>query len=467
MEVKMTVKFYPTWINDDLKKYISNSEHSIEIKNIDDYNSILFEYCKNNNNYKYYFNNFKFKYEFEHFYLDETSKLVLEEAKVENYLFSNILYFLLNINNKIDEFKEELKKFVTTNNIEEDFFYNNISLNEMEYLFKLRWFKICNDEEFLKDNQLFYSKLLFLENLVKNNKKEYWFFHKLLSFKKIQSVINCLKLMRKYNEYNLGIAYITILLEHTNNFDNFDLKELNDFYKEIEYYEDITNPSTSDKHMKLINEFKNKYKLNMNGDFYNEGIFRINFNAKSTLLYNQACDLITIYDNNHVIDYSAICLQFCRILEIQIKHIVLEPIIKKLGKKYISDCIEKYNISVDRKHQLKIDNIEKIELGKIRKLFECTLNNHENNEFFYEIYQLMHVKGLKSFIKILDQEILNYFRNPPAHTGLASRNITLCCKEYLEQALLCMVFNFNDDDFSAKIFTLEEIKNRVENINIK
>lgn len=149
-----------------------------------------------------------------------------------------------------------------------------------------------------------------------------------------------------------------------------------------------------------------------------------------TFLYD-GYQLMNFYNENNFFDYSAVSLQFFKVIEIELKEKVLNHCIYELDKKNLF-----YGLSeIMKLNNFYEDFISKLELGKVRYLLkhvktlmydireenEITYFNSDTEIFLKRMISLfVNVKTINFYLDILNSKVVELYRNSAVHTGILS-----------------------------------------------
>lgn len=151
---------------------------------------------------------------------------------------------------------------------------------------------------------------------------------------------------------------------------------------------------------------------------------------KSLTFFADGYKMMSLYRANNLFDYSAVCLQFFKVIEIELKEKIINHCSYDLNKENLFLGLEYLNLTVY--HQ---DFLTKIELGKIRNILRkiktimYDIRNEKEVEFFNEdikifytrlIALFINVKTINFYLDIISHRVVDLYRNSAVHTGIVS-----------------------------------------------
>ena len=158
--------------------------------------------------------------------------------------------------------------------------------------------------------------------------------------------------------------------------------------------------------------------------------------------YIIAESLMQKLDSSLFVDYSICSLQYYKIIEIEIKDLLIKPAIpKEVDDAFFQDIFNIIKLKCNKNN--KVEWINRLTLDKIHYLaiwlVECFSNKEKYNllanstkTFIKQISEKISV--ISPFAYIIDcthEEMLKLYRNPPAHTKPASRDNAIEAKEIM------------------------------------
>lgn len=152
---------------------------------------------------------------------------------------------------------------------------------------------------------------------------------------------------------------------------------------------------------------------------------------KSLTFFSDGVKMLKFYNSNNFFDYSAVSLQFFKVIEIELK----EKVIKYCSHDLHLESLYQGIIESDDLSKFRIDFISKLELGKmryilrnvkslmydIRKEINVSYYNKEVEIFYTRLISLfMNVKNINFYLDILHNNCVDLYRNSAVHTGIVS-----------------------------------------------
>ncbi len=152
---------------------------------------------------------------------------------------------------------------------------------------------------------------------------------------------------------------------------------------------------------------------------------------KSITFFTDGTKMMKFYNENNFFDYSAVSLQFFKVIEIELK----EKIMKFCAKDLNPEGLYKGITESEDLLKYKVDFLSRLELGKmryilrnvkslmydIRKDIEVEYYNKEVEVFYNRLISLfMNVKTINFYLDILHNNCVDLYRNSAVHTGIVS-----------------------------------------------
>lgn len=148
-------------------------------------------------------------------------------------------------------------------------------------------------------------------------------------------------------------------------------------------------------------------------------------------------------------DYSALALQFFRVIEIELNEKLINPLVKSIDDDYFNNLDATKFSKTWIGHYRNIEKIKRgqksIQLGSVRTLLNSIVkvksSNFFGNELKDKIEKLLSEEGKKALRdgkieKIIDRNILNEYRIPGAHTGYIPYSKACEARKYVLESLL-------------------------------
>ena len=148
-------------------------------------------------------------------------------------------------------------------------------------------------------------------------------------------------------------------------------------------------------------------------------------------------------------DYSALALQFFRVIEIELNEKLINPLVKSIDDDYFNNLDATKFSKTWIGHYRNIEKIKRgqksIQLGSVRTLLNSIVkvksSNFFGNELKGKIEKLLSEEGKKALRdgkieKIIDRNILNEYRIPGAHTGYIPYSKACEARKYVLESLL-------------------------------
>ncbi len=151
---------------------------------------------------------------------------------------------------------------------------------------------------------------------------------------------------------------------------------------------------------------------------------------KSLTFFSDGLKMMSIYRTNNLFDYSAVSLQFFKVIEIELKDKVIYHCSKDLNTENLFNGLSYLNLTCYNSEFL-----TKIELGKIRyilrKVKSIMYDLRQDNEIVYansdiEVFYkrlvslFINVKTINFFLDVLSYKVIDLYRNSAVHTGIVS-----------------------------------------------
>lgn len=242
----------------------------------------------------------------------------------------------------------------------------------------------------------------------------------------------------KYLEKNqtaiiyIGYVYSEII---ASNYDQYGLKDRIEGIWNNDYKYDLKKVSTD---IRLTRHLSYRAKMALDN---------------ATISYVQTQGVLT---NNN--DYSALALQFFRVIEIELNEKLINPLVKSINDDYFNNLdITKFSKTWEV-HYRNIKKIKKgqksIQLGSVRSLLNSIVKVKSSNSFGNElkdkIEKLLSEEGKEALRdgkieKIIDNNILNEYRIPGAHTGYIPYSKACEARKYVLESLLELEKYFYDE----------------------
>lgn len=153
---------------------------------------------------------------------------------------------------------------------------------------------------------------------------------------------------------------------------------------------------------------------------------------KSLTFFADGYKMLYLFRENNLFDYSSVSLQFFKVIEIELKEKIINHCCKDLNKELLYEGLEYLNLT-----SFNNDFLNRIELGKIRFILrkvksmmydlrqdiEIEYVNDEIKIFYTRLVSLfMNVKTINFYLDIINQRVVELYRNSAVHTGIVSFN---------------------------------------------
>lgn len=156
------------------------------------------------------------------------------------------------------------------------------------------------------------------------------------------------------------------------------------------------------------------------------------FDRKSLSFIMTAKTMKKCFKENNIYDFSLLSLQYFKVLENELKEKYIFKAKDGLDEKKVIKMLEDNGI--------KINNFNTLTLGNIRKIFKVILKERDMcikkrkselklDRYLFNLVDLFrNVENIEVIYKLIDDEVINTFRNPPAHTGICSEEYAETCE---------------------------------------
>lgn len=201
----------------------------------------------------------------------------------------------------------------------------------------------------------------------------------------------------------------------------------------------------NEKAIDFVEYYFNRYKLLLDdiGQYatfydiiYNFHLITRDLSNLAKCFYVMGLVFMDEFDKTPFLDYSVASMQFYKVIEVELKDKIIDPILEKIDFQIFIDYLKQDRISIPV-------NKESITLGSIYHIFRWVLKHWDDKELLDKQVNL--IKNFKSkfnndkrYIKeiqtIISQDNLDKYRNPPAHTK------TLEYRQAHEAHIICLLF---------------------------
>ncbi len=152
---------------------------------------------------------------------------------------------------------------------------------------------------------------------------------------------------------------------------------------------------------------------------------------KSLTFYNDASIMLDVFKKNNLFDYSTVALQFFKIIEVEFKEKIIMNLSKDLNKQNLFEGLSEVVLLNSYNDKF----LERLEFGKIRYILRQVKNFlfdkkndkeilyvNEDTKIFYTrlMYLFGNIKNINFYIDILNQRVIDLYRNSSVHTGIVS-----------------------------------------------